>query len=130
MKSIPKIKIHMYLPESKGLPVDKLYDLFRKRALRKSNDAYVHGSREPVQMILNVNDDMYDAQTSVIVIHKSFKPITNPDNEEIGFNLTVYSALDQKKRLLTVFKIGKAFTEFFEDIDKAMKARDEKSENK
>lgn len=122
MKSVKKIHVHMYLPQSAYLIGNNevLYKKFRKRALKKSNDAHVEKCRNPIQMIININHEMYDVQVGVVVVYKTFNIIKNSSGEEIGFTIDIYVPTKFDTQVLTVFKIGKAFIENKKELEEAL----------
>lgn len=112
----------MYLPQTAYIKDDlnRLYLLFRQRALKKSKNKYVDKSENPVLMILNINHPIFDAQVGVIVSHKSFKAILNDKEEEIGFSVEIFVPFHHDVQVLTVYKIGKAFIEDKKELEKAL----------
>lgn len=112
MKEIPKTLVHMYLPQHKDVDYCRLYKLFKKRVMTKSEHNYVDLSQNPVILILNINHPICSFQEGVIVKYKSFKIIyDSTDTVEIGFSAIVYSGFSNDTYIIYVYKIGKAFLE-------------------
>ncbi|MDP2090041.1 MAG: hypothetical protein Q8K30_00460 [Candidatus Gracilibacteria bacterium] len=125
MKTVAKTLVHMHLPQTAHIKdnIEKLYKLFRVRALKKSKNKYVDKSENPVLMILNFNHPIFDAQVGVIVSHKSFKQIMNDKDEEIGFSVEIFVPFRHEVQVLTVYKIGKAFIEDKDELEKALQKK-------
>jgi len=111
--TVRKVLVRMYLPQTMHYANnnEKLYQLFKNRAEKKSKDKHIENSKNPIQMILNIDGEGYDYQAAPVVIYDSFKPINNHSHEEIGFTIRLRSNLTHRVFVLTVMKIGKAFLE-------------------
>lgn len=108
-----QVPVTMYLPQSEGLPMDRLYENFKRRVGRKSrerNDL----KKNPTQLILQFPLLDNTLQMGVIVVKDSFLIQSELDEknrlQEIGFQAQIESPLSGTY-MLYVLKRGKAYLE-------------------
>lgn len=103
-----QIPVDMSLPQSRGKPMARLFELFRRKVFKKSAER-ADEVVNPTQLILAFSGLKIDTQMGVVVVKGSFEPILHAD-KEIGFRARVESALFTE-HWLYVYKKGKAYLE-------------------